>query len=372
MRYAVIVAVCFFALLSCSDEENNITETNERVVPVDTLVIAMQIGTDYGDSTNTFGMITDAAIDNNGNILILDRMAANLKMYDSLGEFVRNVTRDGNGPGELVLPWDMFLFGDGRLMVLDPGKQGFIVFDDSLRFIEELQLWQQNQPFQSCAVSDSQFASFKANLDITESEVVIHRMVALYTYAQENYDLLLWQDSLFFSREDVRNDRSLLYNNLEEPITICSDGSGIVYFSLKNGEEYSVTGWNTEGTEVLNISRDLPLVKKTMEEMKAESTYVTSYWASRGSVGPEWEFQPEPFKDMVIYINIGPDGNLWVRRGTTETPFFDIFDPTNGELLRQAIFIDDGYSWKFEVSRNGILAWEEDPEEFYQILYQIQ
>lgn len=372
MKYTVIVAVCFFALFSCGYEENNIIETNERVVPVDTLSIVMQIGNEYGDSTNTFGMITDAAIDNNGNILVLDRMAANLKMYDSQGEFVKNVARDGNGPGELVLPWDMFLFADGRLMILDPGKQGFIVFGDSLRFIEELQLWQQNQPFQSCAVSDSQFASFKAKLDVTESEVVIHRMVALYTYAQENYDLLLWQDSLFLPREDVRNDRSLLYNNLEEPITICSDGSGIVYFSLKNGEEYSVTGWNTEGTEVLNISRNLPLVEKTMEEMKAESTYVTSYWASRGSVGLEWEFQPEPFKDMVTYINIGFDGNLWVRRGTTETPFFDIFDPTDGELLRHAVFIDDSYSWKFEITRNGILAWEEDPEDCYQVLYRIQ
>ncbi len=98
MRYTVIVAVCFFALFSCGVEEYNVTETNERVVPVDTLVIAMQMGTDYGDSTNTFGMITDAAIDNSGNILVLDRMVADLKMYDSLGGYVRNVTRRGNGP----------------------------------------------------------------------------------------------------------------------------------------------------------------------------------------------------------------------------------------------------------------------------------
>lgn len=372
MRYPLVIAVCFFALFSCSNEENNVTETNERVVPVDTLVIALQIGTDYGDSTYTFGMISDAAIDNDGNILVLDRMAADLKMYDNQGEYVRNVTRKGNGPGELVLPWDMFLFGDGRLMVLDPGKQGFVVFDDSLQFIEELELWQQNPPFQSCAVSDSQFASFKATLDVTETEVIIRRMVALYTYAQENYDLLLWQDSLYLPRNDVREDMSLLYNNLEEPLTICSDGLGIVYFSLRNGDVYSVRGWDIVGAEMLEISLDLPSVEKTMEEMKAESTYVTNYWASRGNVGPQYEFRPAPLKDMVISINIGPDGNLWVRRGTTQIPFFDIFDPADGELLRQAVFIDDGYSWKFEISRNGILAWEEDPEEFYQVLYQIQ
>lgn len=372
MKYTVIAVVCILMLFSCTSEEIDVTETREPVILVDTLFTVIQIGTDYGDSTNTFGMIADAAIDNAGNILVLDRMVEDLKMYNSQGVYVRNVSRSGNGPGEMVMPWDMFLFSDGRLMVLDPGKQGFIVFDDSLQFTEELQLWQQNQPFQSCAVSDSQFASFRFSVDVTENDVVIHRMAVLYTYAHEDYDLILWQDSLCFPREDVRNDRSLLYKNIEKPITICSDGSGIVYFSLKNGEEYSISGWNTEGTEMLNISLDLPPVEKTMEEMKAESTYVTSYLASRGNAGPEYEFHPDPLKDMIIGINIGPDGNLWARRGTTQTPFFDIFDPINGELLKQAIFIDDGYSWNFEVSRNGILAWEEDPEDCYQVLYQIQ
>lgn len=373
MKNILIVSVFLLTFFSCAREEQNVTDIDESVISVDTLVTVIQIGTEYGDSTNTFGMIVDAAIDNAGNILILDRTFANLRLFDSQGKYVRNVTRSGNGPGELNLPWDMFHFEDGRLMVLDPGKRGFIVFDDSLQLIEELNLWQQNPPFQSCAVSDSQFASFKAKFDVTENDVVIDRKVVLYTYGQENYDLLLWQDSLVLPRVEVRNDPSLIINNVEEPIAICSNGSGIVYFTLKNGEDYFVTAWNTEGAEVLSISLELEPVAKNMEEIRTESEYITGWLQNNGSnVEPNWAFNPKPFKDMIVGIYIGPDDNLWVRRGNTETPFFDIFNPANGELLKQAIFMDNGYSWKFEISRNGILAWEVDPENYYQALYRIQ
>lgn len=370
MKYFNILIISLLLIASCGEEEGNAAVEDELSIPVDTLEVILQIGTDFGDSTNTFGEIFDVAIDYEGNILVLDQIMADLKIYDSSGDYVRHVTRRGNGPGELVMPWDMFMFGDGRLMVLDPGKHGFLVFDDSLRFLDELQLWLQNPPFQSCAVSDSQFASYKANLDRTDTQLIIHQRVALYTYGNEDWDLLFWRDSLSLPIDDVRRDRSLLFNNIEEPLVICSDGSGMVYFSMKEEEEYSVTGWDIDGEVLLDISVHMPPVAKTMEEIKAESTFVTNYVAMRGGGGEvQWEFQPEPYKDMVIDINIGPDGNLWVRRGTTQTPFFDIFDPSSSELLSQAVFPDEGWSWKVEVSRNGIVAWEEDPESGYQVLY---
>ncbi|MBD3369004.1 6-bladed beta-propeller [Candidatus Fermentibacteria bacterium] len=367
---SLAVAIVFLVLAAgCGERAGDESPSQKAAIQIDTLEVIMQIGTDFSDSTTSFWHITDATIDNTGNILVLDRFGANLKMFDGSGEYVRLVARDGNGPGELVMPWDMFMFNDGRLMVLDPGKRGFVVFDDSLRFVEELGLWQQNQPFQSCAASDSQFAAYKGSYDATETELILHRRVALYTYGHEDWDRLLWQDSLVLPKMDVIENRSLLYNNFEEPLTICGDGAGTVYFSQKSGSDYSITGWSVDGEELLDISMDLPPVEKTADELKAESTYVTDNWASRGNVGPEWEYQPEPYKNMIVDIDIGPDGNLWARRGTTPTPFFDIFAPSTGELLGRAVFPDSGWSWKVEVCSNGILAWEEDPESGYQVVY---
>jgi hypothetical protein len=55
-----------------------------------------------------------------------------------------------------------------------------------------------------------------------------------------------------------------------------------------------------------------------------------------------------------------------------DMPFFDIFDPATGELLRHVVFPVEGWSWVTDVSENGILAWEEDPELGYQQLYKLE
>lgn len=368
MKLQVFLIAVVLLVQGCGDQGGESPVEDPFQVPLDTLEVALRIGTEYGDSTDAFGAIMDAEILDDGSILVLDRVYADLRLYDPDGEYTRHITRRGSGPGELVMPWDMFMSVDGRLVVMDPGKQGLIVFDDSLEFSEELRLWQQNPAFQSCAVSDSQFAGYKADLDITDTEVLITRRVALYHYGDEDWDMVFWSDTVSLPIDDVRRDRSLLFNNIEEPLVICADRSGSVFFSLKEPDHYSVMKWDASGTELLNITSDIPPVRKSMEEMEAESIYVTNYVNRGGDGSIEWEFQPEPFRNMVTDLGIGPDGNLWVRNGTYDRPVFDIYDTSEGELIGRALFPADGWSWKFEICRNGILAWEEDPEAGFQVL----
>lgn len=345
---------------------------NMPVLPVDTLQAVLEIGVELGDSTNTFGAITSTVIDRRGRILVLDQVATCVKIYDSNGNYLQQVSRQGNGPGELVMPWEIFLMTDGKLMVHDQGNLGFVVFDDSLKFVEVIDLWQQNPPSLGTPISDSQYVGYKIETDMVDENIVMKRVVALYSYGEEEWDLIYWQDSIEVSFNEILENTSELFIDLFDPLSIGGNGSDRIYFSLKDGEEYRITGWNPEGEEVLSISMDLIPVEKTPEEIAAESTYVTNY-VNRisGGGGFPFEFEPDPFKDMVIGVDIGPDGNLWVRRGTTDTPFFDIFD-TSGELLHHVVFPQDGWSWKTSVSQEGILAWEEDPEEGYQVLYLLE
>ena len=57
-----------------------------------------------------------------------------------------------------------------------------------------------------------------------------------------------------------------------------------------------------------------------------------------------------------------------VPKGIVDLYCLTVFHP---DFLAGGV-MDEGYSWKFEISRNGILAWEVDPEDYIQILYQIQ
>jgi len=369
----MIVLSVLLLICGCGGNNEELADVQDiPELPVDTLNIVTEIGIEIGDSTNTFGGIVSALIQPDNRILVLDQPAACLKVFDIAGNYISQVSRPGNGPGELVMPWDMFMMPDGRLMILDLGKLGFVAFDDSLNFMEEIGLWTQNPPFKGTPVSDSQFVAYKIETDFSDENIVMERVIALYTVGEAEWDHIYWQDSLVASMNEIMQNPSMFVIDLLDPLSIGGNGSDGIFFSLKDSEEYLITGWSKEGDEFLSISLDLAPVNKTTEEITAESTYVNNYLnrlSGGGEVG--MIFEPDQHKDMVIGLDIGPDGNLWVRRGTCDSPFFDIFD-TEGNLLHHAVFPAEGWSWKTDVSQYGILAWEEDPESGYQKLYVLE
>mgnify|MGYP001055343412 FL=1 len=369
MRYAALVSIAVALLAACGGGDPEPTADDAITLPVDTLAPVLEIGEEIGDSTTTFAAITAATIDSQGRIIVVDQAAACLKVYDTEGSYIRQVSRRGDGPGEFVMPWDLFTMPDGRLVVVAPGKQGFVVFDDSLDYVEEIALWTQNPPFYPMALSDSSFVGYKIGQDMRDQTIVMRRTVAIYSWGEEEWDTVLWQDSLEATMSEIMEDPSVFIIDLIDPMSIGGGPATGIFFSLKDSESYSVTGWDTTGTEILSIQRDMTPVEKTPEEMAEESLFVTSYVQRiSGGGGMPFEFNPDPYKDMVVGVDIGPDGNLWVRRGTRNEPFFDIFD-LQGNLLRHAVFPDDGWSWQTEITRQGIIAWEDDPPEGYQRLY---
>lgn len=377
MKHLVIAAALGILVAGCGGGgggEGASTAGDMPTMQVDTLHVTWTMGEELGDSTNTFSAIVAASVDDQGRILVEDQVEGALKLFGPEGDYIRHVARRGNGPGELGLPWGMFSFPDGRLAVLDLMKQGFVVFDDSLEFLEELNLWTgQNPPFAGVAVSDSQFVAYKITQDAAESRITITRRVALYTYGQADWDQVLWQDSIQSTMSDILRDPSVMIIDTLDPLSICRSPAGNIFFALKDGERYDITELDLAGQAVQEITMALSPVEKSREEIMAESTYVTSYIERMsGGGGMPFEFNPDPFKDMVLTLDIGPDGNLWVRRGTMDMPFFDIFDPATGELLRHVVFPVEGWSWVTDVSENGILAWEEDPELGYQQLYRLE
>jgi len=371
MKYLYSTALFCLMMAGCGGSADPVS-ADIPTMPVDTLHVDLVIGEELGDSTSTFGSIVGALTDSEGRMIVQDQVEGAVKLYAPDGEYIRHIARRGSGPGELGLPWGMFAFPDGRLAVLDLMKQGFVVFDDSLEYLEEMGLWPQNPPFQAAAVSDSQFVAYKIGQDASESRITVTRTVALYTYGREEWDQVLWQDSIETTMSDLMRDPSVLIIDTLDPLSICVGPSSTVFLSLKDGETYSITELDLAGRAVRELTMDLVPVEKSREEIMAESTYVTNYVARMsGGGGMPFEFNPDPYKDMVTDLAFGPDGNLWARRGTTTTPFFDIFDPEMGELIRHVVFPSEGWSWQFAVTENGILAWEEDPELGYQQLYRL-
>jgi hypothetical protein len=370
MDQKVVIMLFIACVLSCAQPETEQTLDNLITLPVDTLQVVLEIGQELGDSTNSFGSIIAAGIDEHDRIIVLDEIESCLKVYDLRGNYIQNVSRRGAGPGESMYPKGMFIMPDGRVGIISSDKGGYIVFDDSLKFLEEISLWQQNSPYHVTPLSNSRLMVCRYD-ENSETDALRHT-VAIYCWDEELWEVLLWKDSIVVTDSDFYDDPSptILFARYDR-LTTCGNGNGDIYFAPRDPFEYRVIGWDSTGTEILSITRDMTPVAKTPEEIAYEAFYVNSHLQRSAGRPLNFEVHPDPYKNMINGVGIGPEGNLWVRRGTNNEPLFDIYDLA-GNLLRHEIFPTDGWSWETEVTPHGILAWELDPLEGYQKLYLLE
>lgn len=372
MKLMIPFAVVLALVSACGSQNGDTFLPLEDDPAADTLRVTMTMGTEFGDSTETFGLLTHAEYHlGTGNIIVLDAGRASLLEYSPGGEYLRKIARQGDGPGELSnFTLEFFQMG-GRLLAGNMMKMGFVVFDDTLAFVEEISHWTQNPPMQCFALSDSTFAAYKVDFAEADGENLrLYRRIVSYSYDNKDYDFVFWADSVEFTISQlISGGSSSLINDFLFGLTL--DGNeDLVVFALRESEEYRVLGWLPDGSEAFQITMDMQPVAKTPEEIAEEKAYMEGFMSQMGAQGMT-EFEPEPFRDMVRSVAIGPDGNIWVLRGTRERPLFDLYS-TGGELLGHRVFEKTGWTWAFSFSEHGILAWEEDPLDGYQVLHLVE
>ncbi|HEX7088613.1 MAG TPA: 6-bladed beta-propeller [Longimicrobiales bacterium] len=86
------------------------------------------IGTMEGESWETFGDVAQVAFDARDNLYVLDRANHRVLVYDTAGRFVRQLGRQGGGPGEFQAPIGMAVGRDGTVIVADVAHRNFTVF----------------------------------------------------------------------------------------------------------------------------------------------------------------------------------------------------------------------------------------------------
>ncbi|MCD4775392.1 MAG: 6-bladed beta-propeller [Candidatus Aegiribacteria sp.] len=355
-----------FLFLGCAESDSPPTVDYQITHSVDTLQVVFEIGEEIGDSTNTFWSIVGVDIDDQGRIFVVDEIDASVKAYDLQGNYIQQVTRRGNGPGELQHPQGLCIMPDGRLVIIAPSKNGYVVFNDSLEFVEEVSLWLNNSPYHVSPLTNNKLVAcrYDGNPE-TDAE---WQTAAIYNWSEPDWETLLWKDSIQISNSEYDRDPSVSINfTVFHLLSSYGDGNGNVYFGQVDAFEYRVIGWDSTGTEILSITRDMTPVEKSTEEIASESEYM-NYTYQRMGGSPSRDVHPSIYENMISEVGIGPDKNLWVRRGTHNELFFDIYN-LEGNLLSHAVYPVESWSWEIKITTQGILAWELDPLEGFQKLY---
>lgn len=83
--------------------------------PLPTLILAdapeVTIGEHKGGAPYLLSGVSDATVQSDGGIVILDCLSAELRYFDSSGRFLRAIGGRGEGPGEFSIPRRIFRLG---------------------------------------------------------------------------------------------------------------------------------------------------------------------------------------------------------------------------------------------------------------------
>lgn len=93
------------------------------------------LGKAEGADHEMFGEISGVLFDASDNLYVLDRQAKRVMVYDRTGRFLRQIGKEGQGPGELIQPMHLMMGGDGNLIISDHGRFGFSIFRTDGTFV---------------------------------------------------------------------------------------------------------------------------------------------------------------------------------------------------------------------------------------------
>jgi hypothetical protein len=371
MNKYLIVSFSAAALLqfSCGEDGSSIQSAAPEEQLAMELVLLDSIGVELGDSNYVFGSIEGLGYTPLGNIAVLDRISADIRLYTSEGEFIRKMGGRGEGPGELHNPLALFIFPDGRLGALDPWRSGLHLYSPEGDYLGMGMEVMNNVHLFPEVVDDSSFVSMKTEFIMNEGSAPrIAVFLGLFSMSVDPV-VTYWREEMVI---DLSTAANLAQKYLMGVSFAVDTLNGIVCVAPFNGSEYLINRYSLEGEYLGCMEAEVETVPLTEEEIRIEEEFVSQRLASLEGGDPDYNVHitdPITYRLPIAELETGPDGNLWARRGTEDEPFFDIWSP-DGELLGYAVLEGVGpksRSWEFEVCDEGILAWDTDPELFQKI-----
>lgn len=367
------IGLClFFVLLftACDSEEQPVSAADADPageVAVRSIVMIDSIGIELGDSDYVFGSIEAVDHTTSGNILVLDRPACSVVEYTPEGEFVQRIGRSGSGPGEFINPLAMSRLGDGRIAIFDINNGGLFTYFASGEYEGKTDV-QYNEPILFLTPSvDNTFIGTFNSFDFVDEELLVTASVARFQLDSSEPLTVYWQNSFSWDFQDI----TPLIKGSYFAQTWVSDRNGNVFVAPRSPEEYTVNGFTAQGEPTVTIQLDIETVRKTEGEIAEEAYFWNRRAENMGSSGP-FNYQPDENRWMVHSLGIDAEERLWVRRGTEETPTFDVFDLDGNYLFKAQLTGTGGprgLFWEIKIDEFGILAYSLDPEDGYQKLY---
>lgn len=350
-------------LISCGENHQSATESVERIC----LSVVDTIGVDIGDPDYVLGSVVCMGHTPEGNIAVLDRPSASVKVFSRNGEHLYTAAGAGEGPGELSSPDAMILWPCGDISILDNYRGGYFRYSVTGEYEgPELEL-HSNVHLDIVAINDSEFVSVKSRFLPDDGVPRIAAFIGRFPFSIEP-STVYWETVLEFDPATFGDELLTYYFYMS---WTADPETGNVYVCPFSETEYRIFCYTADGSLFNEITTDSPQVEKSQREIQDEADFVRGWLTAVEGGDPGYNVQctPFPYRLPVSDLDVDENGNIWARRGTEDVPFFDIWSPA-GELVAQAVLEGVGAesrSWNFTIDKGGIAAYDEYPEDYQRI-----
>jgi hypothetical protein len=278
-----------------------------------------------------FGVIADVAVDDAGEVYVLDGQLSEVRVFSPDGHYLRTIGHEGEGPGEFRRPTDLLFLPDGRLAVVQPQPPRLVLLQKhgaSGGFLAPVGEKEGYRLLQEGAYRGGSLVLMSNGFHFSKGSV--ERRRRLYRIDLQGERIALYDEASY------RHLRGRPTVREREGVTVpwALGPDGVVYASLDF--DYSVRSWRADGSLARIITREYRPHIRSAKERDAERERLASGVRITGPGGRriQPEVQVSDRDRSIRWLAVDESGHLWVLPGRSvreSTPGtigpFDVFDP---------------------------------------------
>ena len=282
------------------------------------------------DDEVVFGAIGSVVLDGDGQVYVADMQAKAISVFSPDGEFLRNLGREGEGPGEFQEPRSLVLMPNGNVGVIYEQPPRVICFRPSDgEFVEDFHLTEDPdhslQRLSRVAYRGGVLVAYGSDIsEGSQGMTVVGRLMRFDATGRFLGQCDSLEAQFSFVKPVVRERVDLMW-------TVGPDGR--VYVNRDLAYDFTVHGKDCAIER--SFTREFEPLKRTTAELDS----VRAYYRRVGGIGDMKLELLDRARD-VSWLSVDDGGRLWVlsSRGRLDLPadslgFFDIFD-ARGKLER--------------------------------------
>lgn len=324
------------------------------------LVEDLSIGFDQEDENYMFEYPRDIDTDSSGNIYVMDYRENTIKKYGPRGRHIKNIGRQGQGPGEFEMPISICVSSQDSLYCADLMQNEIEVFDSDGNPLKTIKLNYASPREISVNRDEEILVGYGTYRESGTGPRNRTYNIGKYLPQEDELDIFFRKEQLRYG--DIKSTQTNVNFTLPNYVKWDVSKSGNIY--VGSADKYEVNVYSPTGSLLFKFVRDyepfkvdqetkgkiLDVLKNLKTDSREFMNYIDSY---------------PIFKS----INIDGKGRVWVElyQPSTEetskevTPF-DVFAPDGKFLFTTKIDLKKIYHFVF---RNGyVYALSSDKEGF--------